>query len=444
MHTLLALALACSDYDLKRGSDAEGVDTDQAAPQDTAPPDEDAAIPGLSVEVFDPVSTCYGPGEGALVITNDGDADLEVQGVLVVSVSDGTLSTEADLPAVLTPGDALTVVLTWVPSAADTLEAELELYTDHPDQPTMPLEVSGEVAFESTPPVVTLSSAECTTLLPGVPVTLRATVSDAEDPADALYYYWEDETGAVLDEGYLDPSGVTEITITPDAGAHDYRLRAVDTCNTEGENTYELTVIDSYYTYPGSEPDGLGFDDLGYLWIADYGSDRVYQVVPDTLGVLQEFTLPYNGADGLTWMNGEMLVSFYSSNVIAFIDPCTSTVVDVWSAPGSGVSDVSWDGSELWAVDYTAAYLYRLDPSTGVTQEVVSAPFSRPNGLAWDGTSFWMTANYPGQEALARLDTDFKVVEEYEHYGDPRGVAWDGSQIWFSDASLWFIGTITP
>lgn len=442
---LLAIGLlACSDYDLKRGDDVAGEDTAGGGGATEQPPtggDPSAAMEGSAHLV----SGCGGEASDVLYIYSVGGGDLTVSEVSVVSASGGSLSaTPAEaLPATVPPGESLEVLLSWSPEGSEAFYGELYVRTDDPALDTA-LTVTGEVLDESTAPEVTLSVPECASVLLGDPVTLEATAWDAESAPQDLYAVWESDVDGVLQEGWLDIDGTSALSLTPSQGLHTVTVTVTDTCGVSSAAATTLDITDTRGQYPGSEPDGLGFDDRGYLWIADYGSDRVYQVETLTLGIIKELALPYSGADGVTWMDGQMLVSFYQSNQVVAIDPCTGAETGSFPAPGSGVSDVSWDGSGLWLTDYTTKSIYKVDPATGAVLDYFSAPFSYPNGLAWDGASFWLTANSTTKR-IARLDTSFQVIEDIAFSGsDPRGVAWDGERIWYSDASLWRVDVLWP
>jgi len=444
MTLTLLLALACSDYDLKRDPEATGADDTASAPGDTdapvAPGDPGAELEGALYLV----SECLAGTSDTLLIHSVGDVDLTVSEVNVLSVSDGTLTVTpgATLPAIVPPGDSLTVVIAWSPDAASEMTAELEVVTDDPRGETQVLDVAGLVVSESTPPVVAIEGPECTSMLLGDPLYMSAIASDSEDPPEALWAVWESELAGVLQEGWVGADGTSELSVVPPGGEQRITVTVTDSCGLSAISSYVLDVTDTSGSYPGPEPDGLSFDDQGYLWIADFDSDRVYQVDPATLGIIKELALPYSGADGLTWMDGVMLVSFYSSNQVVAIDPCNGAELDSFPAPGSGVSDVSWDGSRLWLTDYTSRSIYQVDPTSGAVLDYYSAPFAYPNGLAWDGSSFWLTAN-SSTDKLARLDVNFIEQESYAHTGsDPRGVAWDGADIWYSDGTLWIIDTL--
>ena len=444
MLALLTLTLACSDYDLKRDAETEGTEDSGASPKDTDAPVEPGEPGGSLDGDLYLVSECLAPTSDVLFINSVGEVDLTVEAVDVLSVSDGTLTATPDvpLPAAVPPGESLTVTLTWTPEADETMTASLEVVTDDPRGASQVLDVAGLVVAESTPPEVSIEGPECTSILLGDTLYMSAVAADSEDPPEALWAVWESDVSGVLQEGWVGADGVSELTVTPPAGEQRISVTITDSCGLTGTSSYVLDVTDTSGSYPGPSPDGLSFDDQGYLWIADYESGKVYQVDPVTLGIIKELSLPYSGADGLTWMDGVMLVSFYTSNQVVAIDPCTGAELDSFPAPGSGVSDVSWDGSRLWLTDYTTRSIYQVDPASGAVLDYYTAPFDYPNGLAWDGSSFWLTANST-TDKLARLDANFIELESYAHTGtDPRGVAWDGSDIWYSDGTLWIIDTL--
>ena len=110
----LLLVQACSDYDLEREAEADAT-TDTA----TVSPPEDTDLP---VQPGDPgaayegslylVSECRAATSDTLLIHSVGDAELTVQEVNVLSVSDGSLTATpgAALPAVVPPGGSVYIL----------------------------------------------------------------------------------------------------------------------------------------------------------------------------------------------------------------------------------------------------------------------------------------------------------------------------------------------
>ncbi len=291
-------------------------------------------------------------------------------------------------------------------------------------------------------PTLTVEAPICGTVAEDQRLAMTATVSDDGSMRD-LIVRWESDRDGLLHEGAPDGSGQQTLETTLSAGEHSITVRVEDAQGATASSVHTLSVVGYTGTYIPQGPDGLSFDDSGYLWVADWDTDRVYRVNPTTFGILWEFDLPYEGADGLTLMGDEILVSFYYTNQVAVLDACTGAELDSWPSPTpGGISDVSWDGSDLWVTDYLEQRIHRVDPGTGRALESFTAPYPYSNGLCFDGSHFWLTANVES-DRIARLDSGFQVLEEYAHRGDdPRGIAFDGEWIWWSDGLGGLIDTL--
>lgn len=429
---------ACSDY-LLAENPADGVADDDSDPGSDLP--GEVSVPGsLFLE-----SPCLDPVAGTLRVDSVGAGDLVVQEVYVDGVSNGGISVvpSLPLPATLVRGESLDLELTWTPDGWAALEAAVRIAVSDPARPVALVGVLGSVFNPGSEPYVTVQGPACATVLAGEPAGLVATVSDDDDPSQ-IAVRWTDSSGAVLQEGPLDPDGTSRLEAVLPEGVHAVVVTATDHCGSFGSSEAELTVTGALGTYSGPSPDGLDFDDRGYLWIADWATSNVYQVVPASREILKVVSVSGTGADGLSWMDGLMLVSLYYAREVVALDPCDGTEVYSFASPGVGPSDVSWDGSNLWVTDYLGGTIYAVDPLTGAVLSSRDAPYAYSNGLTWDGAWFWLTANGTSNR-LARLEPDFSVAQEYPHAGsDPRGIAWDGSRIWHSDGTTGAIDSFVP
>jgi outer membrane protein assembly factor BamB len=291
-------------------------------------------------------------------------------------------------------------------------------------------------------PTLTVEAPICGTVAEDQRLAMTATVVDDSPPRD-LMVRWESDRDGLLHEGAPDGGGQQMMETTLSPGEHSITVSVEDAEGAITGSTHPISVVGYAGTYTPQGPDGLSFDGDGYLWVADWDTDRVYRVNPTTSGILWEFDLPYEGADGLTLMGDEILVSFYYTNQVAVLDACTGAELDSWPSPTpGGISDVSWDGSDLWVTDYLEQRIHRVDPGTGRALESFTAPYPYSNGLCFDGSHFWLTANVES-DRIARLDSGFQVLEEYAHRGDdPRGIAFDGEWIWWSDGLGGLIDTL--
>lgn len=442
---LSALGLGCVDYALSGGKDPVGGGDSGVEATDTldGPTAAIAAEPLVFIQ-----AVCSAPTREVLVLESTGEADLVVNSLTLADVTTGELALTLPSPAPFSipAGTTADVVITWTPDDGDytsTLDAALVIASTAHADPTVRVAVAAENRQDDALPEIRVAGPDCLIIHDGDPVSLIATITSPVDPG-SLIVTWESDRDGVIQKYTVDADGTSTLDAVLSPGDHVLTATVSDPCDREDSASFTLTVKAPSATYSGPQPDGLAFDDNGTLWIADYGTDRVYQVDPLTLGILKALDLPGDGVDGVTFMDGEMLVSFYRTNELVFVDLCDGSETGRWNAPGGGVSDVSFDGTDLWMLEYEANRIHRLDAGTGRSLETFAAPIDNPNGLAFDGTWFYMTGNGDDPH-LGRLDTSFNEVERYNIPGnDPRGVAWDGTDIWYSDASLWTIDILVP
>ncbi len=439
------LAFACVDYNLGGGGDLGTGTTDSAGGTQV--------IDGPVAEIaLDPLlyfqGVCDAPASEVLIIESVGEADLIVNDLVLGAVELGgfTVTPPSALPFAVPTGESAEVTVTWTPESgnySDSLDAEFWVYSNAHTEPEVRVAMVAENVQDDNPPSLSITGPECLTIYDGDPVSLVAILAAAGDP-ETLIVTWESDRDGVIQKYTADADGTSTLIATLSPGEHTLTATVTDACDRSGSGTFDLTVTAPETVYTGPAPDGLAFDDQGYLWIADWETDRLYQVDPLTLGILKALDLPGDGVDGATFLGGEMLVSFYKTNELVFVDLCDGSETGRWNAPGNGVSDVSWDGTDLWMLEYEANRIHRLDPSTGASLEWFPAPIDNPNGLAFDGTWFYMTGNGDDPH-LGRLDSSFSEVQRYTLPGnDPRGVAWDGVEVWWSDAGVWKIDSFVP
>ncbi len=444
--TGLLFGVGCSEYSLDGTADAAGGETtptDSGTEPVTTPSSGTPGTPALSLDPdLELISSCWSTAAGEITAESVGDAPLTITDVALDG--SGELYLDAlSLPATLAPTERLQIPVIWEPSSGEDVAATVQVISDDPAATLATSAITGALAFETTDPRITVDVLSCMLVPEDEVITLSAALFD-DGPTSDLIVRWESDLDGVLFEGPPDGMGTSTIEVLLSGGDHTITVTAEDTCSGLGRETFDITVLPYEGTYGLQGPDGLSFDATGYLWVADWETDRVHKMNPWTLETLWSFALPYEGADGLTLMGDAILVSFYYTNQVVFLDTCTGAETASWPSPTpGGISDVSWDGTDLWVVDYTQQDIHRVDPGTGASLDVFDAPYAYSNGLAFDGADFWLTAN-SSSDRIARLNTDFEVLENFSHAGsDPRGIAFDGTYIWWSDATDGILDILT-
>ncbi len=160
--------------------------------------------------------------------------------------------------------------------------------------------------------------------------------------------------------------------------------------------------------------------------------------------VIRSFPLPGNFCTGLTFDGNALWVADYKTDSIYKIDPETGAVMHQIPSPGFWPTGLAWDGTKLWNVDREQDKIFRIDPADGTIIWAIEAPSREPEGLTWDGTTLWL--GDAGNHTIMKIDLcDGTAVKTIE--GPARsvnGLTWDGQYFWSSDRNLDEIYMIDP
>jgi hypothetical protein len=151
--------------------------------------------------------------------------------------------------------------------------------------------------------------------------------------------------------------------------------------------------------------------------------------------------------DGITW-NGREFVALARASwfqqkegtVFVVLDATTLRITGTKPAP-ENLGAIAFDGESYWAATRNnttdsgeTPRLYRLDSEFRVVDEY-EPPSVGCQGLAWDGTHLWYVDVF--SDSVSVLDVSRgspKVVHSWAGPLEyPSGIAWDGSAIWVAD-----------
>ena len=216
---LLALLVACSEYEVKP--------TDKVDPGDSAPGGPAIAVDPASIDA----GVVCGEGADVITVSSVGDAPLHVTSVSVAGEGWGVGA--LDLPAELDPGETLEI-----PVTASGGSAALHIESDATADPSVEVPLRATV---DAPPVVEITSpGEGDVLEAGAFTTFTATVSDDVDAPSALGVQWSSDVQGVLATTAADETGLasftwlgTEVT----AGTHNLTLSVTDSCGNTASDT---------------------------------------------------------------------------------------------------------------------------------------------------------------------------------------------------------------
>ena len=251
--------------------------------------------------------------------------------------------------------------------------------------------------------------------------------------------YWSDYEGEDKKSGHdqdkegSDGVGDTPYYIPGGAGAKDnYPL-----IQPPGEQPHNFVILKEFDS-PGDNPTGLTWDG-NYLWNADWSTDKIYKIDPDTGEVIKEISSPGTVPFGLAWDGNYLWNADFYSGKIYKIDTNTGEVIRAIESPGGAFSTgLAWDGNYLWSVSQQTYKIYKIEPDTGEVLKEFNFPGDSPTGLAWIGNYLWSANSYMWGGTTAeiyKIDPDTGEIKE--GFNAPcdyiAGLAWDGDYLWTVD-----------
>lgn len=271
---LLVCLGACSDYNLKPGEDVVPSEEEPLYPDITATPG-----------ALDLGAVCLS-GSSEVRITNLGDAPLTVS---AISVSGDGWSFEAELPAVLAPGDEQVVTVTGVGG-----DGALVIQSDDPDEPSLevPLAAVADVA-----PTVEILEPSADAVLESGDTTLLAVVSDDVDSPEALTLRWTSSADGLISSEPAASDGSVTATWADGRteGNHLLTLTVTDSCGNSGADELSLCQQGGYLV------DELDLDDWNFEGAATWDTTnnwlQLTEALTDQVGTAFEISETVSGSD---------------------------------------------------------------------------------------------------------------------------------------------------
>lgn len=237
-------------------------------------------------------------------------------------------------------------------------------------------------------------------------------------------------------------------------------------------------------------PQGIAYHS-GFLWVVDFGTDRIYRVYPETVYDEDDVTILFNPGDSdlnipLVDANdppinsdGNAIGSCFSDsngdrhycggggltfalNYLWNASPLTDDIIKVDPVDGDNLetentlaalafpspTDMTYDGSHFWIVDWQSNTINEVLPEDGRVLSTISGPSSlpaydlnssarnaRPFGIAWDGRALWVSEQQ--EDKIYRVDPETgALLNVFNSPGSsPKGLTWDGDSLWHVDQS---------
>ncbi len=170
-------------------------------------------------------------------------------------------------------------------------------------------------------------------------------------------------------------------------------------CNIYKIDTLDGTVVGSYSS-PSLNPLGLTYDGA-YLWHASNpGTNteptQIYKIDPANGQVITSFPLPFQWADGLAFMDGNLLVSDSELGIIYEIDPNTGQIVNAYGSPRENPLGLAFDHTSIWNVDEMSDFVYWYRTEGAPVACVINQPAEMHTYPTWQPIYVIGTAQSPG------------------------------------------------
>jgi subtilisin-like proprotein convertase family protein len=235
-------------------------------------------------------------------------------------------------------------------------------------------------------------------------------------------------------------------------------------------------------------PHGIAYH-RGYLWVSDFGTDRIYRVYPQDIYDTDGLTLLFNAGDsdfnipitdtdnppvnsdgnpiaacgatpGTQYCGGGGLT--YALNYLWNASPVTDDIIKIDPVDGDNLesenalaslafpapTDMTHDGSNFWILDWQQNTITKVHPEDGTELLTIPGPSSlpsyvsnpsvtnaRPYGLTWDGRALWVADRE--EDMIYRVSpVDGSLLNFFPSPGtSPHGLDWDGETLWHVDTA---------
>jgi len=199
--------------------------------------------------------------------------------------------------------------------------------------------------------------------------------------------------------------------------------------------------VHSSFKTPGNFPTGLTFDGTN-IWIADRGTDQLYQLNRETGQIIRKISSPGYWPEGLAWdgqylwnvdiKGGLPLAENYDGSIYK-INPDDGMILHTIKSPTNSPRGLCWDGKFLWCVDSQKDQIIQFDPNDGTTIKSFKSPASDPRGITFDGKYLWVSDRVSNQLYMVDPKTGWVLIVADAPGEFTVDLCFDGKFIWAAD-----------
>ena len=151
-------------------------------------------------------------------------------------------------------------------------------------------------------------------------------------------------------------------------------------------------------TSPLPATTGIAYDGQD-LWVCSESIVDVYKINLLNGDIQKRLNLQKGSFTAIEYGLGSIWLADYQSNKILRIDPETAEIISSFSNPGIRVDGLAFDGSDFWISDSSTLTIYQITTEGRVLRTFLS-PGQSPRGLAFDGHYLW---NVDGDRKIYQL-----------------------------------------
>lgn len=183
---------------------------------------------------------------------------------------------------------------------------------------------------------------------------------------------------------------------------------------------------------PGSFCTTLAFDGQ-YLWSADYKTDMLYRIDPETGKKVSEIPAPGFWPTGLAYDGEHLWCADGKQKKIFQVRLASGAIVRAIDTPSDNPAGLAWDGFTLWVSDAQAKTIMKIDIQDGTAVKTFPAPAAAPQGLAWDGVYLWCADRLSDEIHMIDPASGEVIIILKAPGPHTRGVTFDGQYLWALD-----------
>lgn len=158
---------------------------------------------------------------------------------------------------------------------------------------------------------------------------------------------------------------------------------------------------------------------MGWLYAVDYNAGKIYQHCKFTTTIESSFSSPSSQPEGVGFDDTNILSADSNTDDIYQHSGFSATISSCFSSPAAAPAGISWDSANLLSADSGAAKIYQHSVFSDTIKDSFSSPSTAPAGLAWDGTDLY---SVDGNDLIYQHSGFSNTISD--SFSSPSNAAW--------------------